>query len=68
MTRSSCVSDKTAATCRVSLGNEGRLWTFLGVQGIKPPNNMAERTSRHAVLWRKMSGGTAGEWGGRFVD
>jgi transposase len=28
----------------------------------------AERALRHAVLWRKMSGGTASEWGSRFVE
>jgi transposase len=38
------------------------------VRGIEPTNNAAERALRHAVLWRKSSGGTASEWGSRFVE
>lgn len=61
-------SEKTAATCRMLLEGEEHLWTFLRVQGIEPTNNAAERALRHAVLWRKMSGGTASERGSRFVE
>jgi transposase len=64
----SCASGKTAATCRELLAGEAHLWTFLRVRGIEPTNNAAERALRHAVLWRKMSGGTASQWGGRFVE
>jgi transposase len=32
------------------------------------PNNDAERVLRHAVLWRKSSGGTDSEAGSRFVE
>jgi transposase len=64
----SCPSEKTAATCRSLLGGEEHLWTFLRVRGIEPTNNAAERALRHAVLWRKSSGGTASEWGSRFVE
>jgi transposase len=63
-----CASAKTAATCRNPLEGEEHLWTFLQVRGIEPTNNTAERALRHAVLWRKSSGGTAGEWGSRFVE
>jgi transposase len=63
-----CASGKTAATCRSLLGGEEHLWTFLRVQGIEPTNNAAERALRHAVLWRKSSGGTASEGGSRFVE
>jgi transposase len=38
------------------------------VRGIEPTNNAAERALRHAVLWRRSSGGTASEWGSRFVE
>jgi transposase len=65
---SSCASEKTAATCRSLLEGERHLWTFLRVRGIEPTNNAAERALRHAVLWRKMSGGTASEGGSRFVE
>jgi transposase len=64
----SCASGKTAATCRKLLEGEEHLWTFLKVPGIEPTNNAAERALRHAVLWRKSSGGTASEWGSRFVE
>jgi len=64
----SCASEKTAATCRMLLEGEEHLWTFLRVQGIEPTNNAAERALRHAVLWRKSSGGTASGWGSRFVE
>jgi hypothetical protein len=46
----------------------GSLVRFLGEPGIEPTNNAAERALRHAVLWRKSSGGTASEWGSRFVE
>ena len=47
---------------------EEHMWTFLRVRGIEPTNNAAERALRHAVLWRKSSGGKASEWGSRFVE
>jgi hypothetical protein len=63
-----CAGAKTAATCRMLLENEGHLWTFLRVQRIEPTNNTAERPLRHAVLWRKSTGGTASGWGSRLVE
>jgi transposase len=64
----SCAGEKTAATGRMLLEGEEHLWTFLRVRRIEPTNNAAERALRHAVLWRKSSGGTASEWGSRFVE
>jgi transposase len=49
------------------LEGEEHLWTFLRVRGIEPTNYAAELALRHAVLWWKSSGGTASEWGSRFV-
>ena len=63
---SSC--KKTAGTCRKLLKQESWLWTFVWVEGIEPTNNDAERVLRHAVLWRKSSGGTDSEAGSRFVE
>jgi transposase len=63
-----CVSENTAATCRMLLEGEEHLWTVFLVRGIEPTNNAAERALRHAVLWRKSSGGTASEWGSRLVE
>ena len=38
------------------------------VEGIEPTNNDAERALRHAVIYRKISGGTDSESGSRFVE
>ena len=61
-------SRRTAATCRHLLGGFEHLWRFLAGDGVEPTNNPAERALRHGVLWRKSSGGTASEWGSRFVS
>ena len=50
------------------LAGEAHLWTFLRVEGVDPTNNAAERALRHAVLWRKTSGGTEGGAGSPFVE
>ena len=47
---------------------EEGLWTFARVKGIEPTNNAAERALRHAVIWRRTSGGTASERGSQFVE
>jgi transposase len=65
-TRSSCA--KTAATCFEILKVEEGLWTFARVRGVEPTNNAAERALRHAVIWRRISGGTASVQGSRFVE
>jgi transposase len=49
-------------------GDEPWLRTFVGREEIEPTNNTAERAGRHAVLWRKSSGGTNSETGSRFVE
>jgi transposase len=63
-----CSCTKTAGTCRDLLEHEPWLWTFVWHEGIEPTNNAAERAARHAVLWRKSSGGTDSEAGSRFVE
>jgi transposase len=47
---------------------EESLWTFARVEGVPPTNNAAERAVRHAVIWRRISGGTASAQGSRFVE
>lgn len=64
-TRRSCA--KTAGTRREILKVGKALWTFVRVAGIEPTNNAAERAPRHAVPWRKSSGGTDSAAGSRFV-
>ncbi len=65
---SQCPCAKTAATCFEILKVEEGLWTFARVRGVEPTNNAVERALRHAVLWRRISGGTASVDGSRFVE
>jgi transposase len=48
--------------------HRARLWVFVGVGGVEPTNNAAERSRRHAVIWRKLSFGTQSARGSRFVE
>jgi transposase len=64
--RCSCV--KTAATCFEILKVEEGWWAFARIKGIEPTNNAVERALRHAVLWRRISGGTDSVDGSRFVE
>lgn len=63
--RSPCA--KTSATCWEILKVEPAMWTFARVAGVEPTNNAAERSLRHAVIWRRVSGGSDSESGSRFV-
>src|SRR5262245_19271721 len=63
-----CRCPKTAATCLELIAREPALWTFARWEGIEPTNNRAERSLRHAVLWRKSSYGTHSQRGSRFVE
>ena len=65
---SHCGCTKTAATCGELLRLWDCLWTFTRVAGVEPTNNAAERALRHAVIWRRISGGTDSEAGSRFVE
>jgi transposase len=65
---SECACTKTAATCGELLRLWECLWTFTHVEGVEPTNNAAERALRHAVIWRRISGGTDSEGGSRFVE
>lgn len=58
----------TAATCSALLARYDALWTFAERPGVEPTNNAAERSLRHAVIWRKLSFGTQSESGSRFVE
>lgn len=65
---SRCACAKTAATCGELLRLWECLWTFTRVAGVEPTNNAAERALRHAVIWRRISGGTDSETGSRYVE
>jgi transposase len=57
-----------AAAYRNLIDHEARLWTFVWQEGVEPTNNAAERALRHALPWRKGSGGTDSSRGSRFVE
>jgi transposase len=63
-----CDCATTRGTCAEILRVEESLWTFAGVPGVPPTNNAAERAERHAVIWRRISGGTDSARGSRFVE
>jgi transposase len=58
----------TARTCAQIRKVFPALWLFVERAGVQPTNNAAEQTLRHAVLWRKISGGTHSQAGSRFVE
>ena len=63
-----CACTTTGGTCAEILRVEESLWTFARVAGVPPTNNAAERAERHAVIWRRISGGTDSAHGSRFVE
>jgi transposase len=64
----SCGCAKTAATCFEILKVEEGMWTFVRIEGVEPTNNVSEGALRHAVIWRRISGGTDSADGSRFVE
>lgn len=54
--------------CQELWNHRDWLWTFLEHEGVDPTNNAAERSLRHAVIWRKLSFGTQIVKGSRFVE
>jgi transposase len=65
---SRCGVAKTAGVCRELLKRREALWTFVHLDGVEPTNNVAERSIRPGVLWRKQSFGTHSAQGSRFVE
>lgn len=61
---------RTANFCAGLLEEYDALWTFCDVTDIDIPltNNAAERALRHAVLLRRIQGGTQSEQGNRWVE
>lgn len=64
----SCPLNKAARFCRNVLDVYPALWTFARVEGVEPTNNVAERTIRIGVIWRKISFGNWSEGGCRFAE
>jgi transposase len=63
-----CGCGRTEGTCTELRKVEPAFWTFVRVPGVEPTNNTAERALRHAVIWRRVSGGTDSRDGSRFVE
>jgi len=68
-----CVDGRHVRTANFAAGlldEYEALWTFCDVPqaGIDPTNNAAERAVRHAVLMRKIQGGTQSDRGSRWVE
>jgi transposase len=61
---------RTASFAAGLLEEYEALWTFVDVPdlAIDPTNNAAERAVRHAVLMRKIQGGTQSQRGSRWVE
>lgn len=59
---------KVAGMCSDILHHWQALWTFASVEGMDPTNNVAERSLRKAVLWRKNCFGTRSSAGSRFAE
>ena len=69
LTEGSCCADRaTAATCTELLNYFDNLWLFVSCKDVEPTNNAAERSLRHAVIWKHLSFGTQSEHGSRFVE
>jgi transposase len=65
---SSCADRATAATCTELLSYFDNLWLFVYCPDVEPTNNAAERSLRHAVIWKHLSFGTQSDHGSRFVE
>lgn len=61
---------KTANFCAGLLAEYDALWTFCDVENLRIPitNNAAERALRHAVILRRVQGGTQSEHGSRWIE
>ncbi len=59
---------KTANTCKGILKFKTALWTFVYTPGVEPTNNLAERTIRSYVIWRKTSFGTQSKRGSVYME
>ena len=63
-----CGESKTASTCRHILKLRPALWTFISTPGVEPTNNLAERTLRSYVIWRKVCFGTQSRRGSLYIE
>lgn len=62
------VNAELSTICGALLDLWPALWNFTEHPDADATNNRAERAIRHAVLWRRVSGGTQTNEGERFVE
>jgi len=62
------LNSKSIALCNDLLSRFETLWTFLFQDGVEPTNNLAERSLRPAIIYRKLTGGSQSDWGMIFVE
>lgn len=65
---SACAQTHTARTCCRILKAREALWTFVSTPGVEPTNNLAERSLRHYVVWRKICYGVQSARGSRYME
>jgi transposase len=65
---SACGQARTARTCRHILKVRQALWTFVHTPGVEPTNNLAERTLRSYVIWRKICFGAQSRRGSLYME
>jgi transposase len=63
-----CRHPETARTCRHILRLRQALWVFIDTPGVEPTNNLAERTLRSYVIWRKVGFGAQSARGSRYLE
>jgi transposase len=63
-----CDESRTANTCRRLLHLRQALWTFVETPAIEPTNNLAERTLRGYVIWRKICFGSQSRRGSLYMQ
>lgn len=61
-------ADEAGKLVRKLMREVDNLWTFLKVHGVEPTNNVAERSLRFPVTYRKRSFGTRRDCGERFIE
>jgi transposase len=65
---SACGESRTENTCEQILKVREALWTFVHNPDVEPTNNLAERTLRSYVIWRKTCFGTQSRRGSRYME
>jgi transposase len=63
-----CGETRTENTCKQILKVSDALWTFVYNPDVEPTNNLAERTLRSYVIWRKLCFGSQSQRGSLYMQ